>query len=238
MSGISACLSLLRLKLSCLKFPEDHSSTSALSENTSTSRYLAPRGALLWKRFPAPIESTTSLFNENARTCAGLLIAKIQFNGNGESQTYISLTPNSVVSALRFLWRSVYRIAALRRASHRPQTPQRRPGLQLLTRGVASPGSDGKNRMLKKLNTVTLPHSRRDFLGLAIQGSAVAAAVTLPGISAAAQAKGQTTMQTTTCACRKLNPGILVMQPAQDWATKNVPGAIDGAREGCILLQG
>jgi len=92
--------------------------------------------------------------------------------------------------------------------------------------------------MLKKLNTVTLPHSRRDFLGLAIQGSAVAAAVTLPGISAAAQAKGQTTMQTTTCACRKLNPGILVMQPAQDWATKNVPGAIDGAREGCILLQG
>jgi hypothetical protein len=43
---------------------------------------------------------------------------------------------------------------------------------------------------------------------------------------------------TATCACRKLNPGILVMQPAQDWATKNVPGAIDGAREGCILLQG
>jgi hypothetical protein len=41
-SGISACLSLLRLKLSCLKFPEDRSSTSALSENTSTSRYLAP----------------------------------------------------------------------------------------------------------------------------------------------------------------------------------------------------
>ena len=41
-----------------------------------------------------------------------------------------------------------------------------------------------------------------------------------------------------TCACRKLNPGILVMQPAQDWATKNVPGAIDGARDRCILLQG
>jgi hypothetical protein len=41
-----------------------------------------------------------------------------------------------------------------------------------------------------------------------------------------------------TCACRKLNPGILVMQPAQDRATKNVPGAIDSAREGCILLQG
>jgi ketopantoate reductase len=32
------------------------------------------------------------------------------------------------------------------------------------------------------------------------------------------------------CACRKLNPGILVMQSAQDWATKNVPGAQDLAR--------
>jgi hypothetical protein len=41
-----------------------------------------------------------------------------------------------------------------------------------------------------------------------------------------------------TCACRKLNPGILVMQSAQGWATKNVPGAIDGARDRCILLQG
>ena len=40
------------------------------------------------------------------------------------------------------------------------------------------------------------------------------------------------------CACRKLNPGILLMQPAQDWATKNVPSAIDGARERRILLQG
>lgn len=40
-----------------------------------------------------------------ARACAGLLIAKTQFNGIGGSQTYISLTPNSVVSALRFLWR-------------------------------------------------------------------------------------------------------------------------------------
>src|SRR5258708_17384482 len=46
--------------------------------------------------------------------------------------------------------------------------------------------------------TATLPHSRRDILGLAIQGSAVAAAATLPGISAAAQTKGQTSMQSTT----------------------------------------
>jgi D-threo-aldose 1-dehydrogenase len=52
--------------------------------------------------------------------------------------------------------------------------------------------------MLKTPKTATLPHSRRDFLGLAIQGSAAAAAVTLPGISAAAQTKGQTSMQTTT----------------------------------------
>jgi hypothetical protein len=35
-----------------------------------------------------------------------------------------------------------------------------------------------------------------------------------------------------TCACRKSNPGILVMQPAQDWATENVPGAIDGRETG------
>jgi hypothetical protein len=41
-----------------------------------------------------------------------------------------------------------------------------------------------------------------------------------------------------TCACRKLNPAILVMQSAQDWATKNVPGAIDGARDRRIFLQG
>jgi hypothetical protein len=40
------------------------------------------------------------------------------------------------------------------------------------------------------------------------------------------------------CACRKLNPGISVMEPAQDWATKNVPGAIDGARDRCVFLQG
>src|SRR2546421_5177473 len=52
--------------------------------------------------------------------------------------------------------------------------------------------------MLKTPKTATLPHSRRDFLGLAIQGSAVAAAVTLRSISAAAQTKGQTSMQTTT----------------------------------------
>ena len=40
------------------------------------------------------------------------------------------------------------------------------------------------------------------------------------------------------CACRKLDSDILMMKSAQDWATKNVPGAIDGARDRCILLQG
>ena len=45
--------------------------------------------------------------------------------------------------------------------------------------------------MLKTLKTATLPHSRRDFLGLAIQGSAVAAAVTSPGVSADAQGPQQ-----------------------------------------------
>jgi D-threo-aldose 1-dehydrogenase len=50
---------------------------------------------------------------------------------------------------------------------------------------------------LKTPKTAMLPHSRRDFLGLAIQGSAVAATATLPGISAA-QTKGKTSMQTTT----------------------------------------
>jgi hypothetical protein len=40
------------------------------------------------------------------------------------------------------------------------------------------------------------------------------------------------------CACRKLNPAISVMESTQYWATKNVPGAIDGARDRCIFLQG
>ena len=31
--------------------------------------------------------------------------------------------------------------------------------------------------------------------------------------------------QQRTCACRKLNPGILVMQSAENWAAKNVPVA-------------
>lgn len=39
------------------------------------------------------------------------------------------------------------------------------------------------------------------------------------------------------CACRKLDSDILMMKSAQDWAAKNVPGAIDGARYRCILVQ-
>jgi hypothetical protein len=45
--------------------------------------------------------------------------------------------------------------------------------------------------VLKTLKTATLPDSRRDFPGLGIQGSAVAAAVTLPGVSAGAQGPQQ-----------------------------------------------
>ena len=40
------------------------------------------------------------------------------------------------------------------------------------------------------------------------------------------------------CACRKSNPDILVVQPAKNWAAKNVPGPLDGARDRRILLQG
>ena len=33
-----------------------------------------------------------------------------------------------------------------------------------------------------------------------------------------------------TCACRKSNPNILVMQPAQDWKAKNTPCLLNRAR--------
>ena len=35
---------------------------------------------------------------------------------------------------------------------------------------------------------------------------------------------------TTRCACRKSNPNILVMQPAQDWKAKNTPCPLNRAR--------
>jgi len=41
----------------------------------------------------------------------------------------------------------------------------------------------------------------------------------------------------TSCACRKSNPDILVVQPAENWAAKNLPGSFDGTRERRILLQ-
>jgi hypothetical protein len=40
------------------------------------------------------------------------------------------------------------------------------------------------------------------------------------------------------CACRQSNPDILVVQPAENWAAKNLPSPFDGARERRILLQG
>jgi SAM-dependent methyltransferase len=39
------------------------------------------------------------------------------------------------------------------------------------------------------------------------------------------------------CACRKSNPNILVMQPAQDRTAKNVPSSLNRARCRCILVQ-
>ena len=39
------------------------------------------------------------------------------------------------------------------------------------------------------------------------------------------------------CACRKSNPDILVMQPAQDRTAKNVSSALNGARRRCNLVQ-
>ena len=38
------------------------------------------------------------------------------------------------------------------------------------------------------------------------------------------------------CACRKSNPDILVMQPAQDRTAKNVTDGLNGARYGRILI--
>ena len=40
------------------------------------------------------------------------------------------------------------------------------------------------------------------------------------------------------CAYRKSKPDILVVQPAENWAAKNLPGPFDGTRERRILLQG
>ena len=40
------------------------------------------------------------------------------------------------------------------------------------------------------------------------------------------------------CAYRKSNPGILMMQPAQDWLADNTPGCNGGGWYRCILIQG
>src|SRR6267378_952024 len=41
-----------------------------------------------------------------------------------------------------------------------------------------------------------------------------------------------------TCACRKSNPDIFVMQSAEDWAAKNTPCPLNSARYRRILIQG
>src|SRR5882762_6715211 len=40
------------------------------------------------------------------------------------------------------------------------------------------------------------------------------------------------------CACRKSNPNIFVVQSAEDWAAKNAPCPLHGARSGRVLIQG
>jgi hypothetical protein len=45
------------------------------------------------------------------------------------------------------------------------------------------------------------------------------------------------TVDPETCACRKSNPNILVVQPAQDRAAKNGPGQFDGARDRLYLSE-
>jgi DNA-binding transcriptional LysR family regulator len=39
------------------------------------------------------------------------------------------------------------------------------------------------------------------------------------------------------CACRKSKAGILVMEAAENWAAKNTPYPLYGARDRCIFLQ-
>ena len=56
-------------------------------------------------------------------------------------------------------------------------------------------------------------------------------------VSAARTPLGSFNRAFATCACRKSNPNILVVQPAQDRAAKNGPGRFDGARDRRILLQ-
>jgi hypothetical protein len=43
--------------------------------------------------------------------------------------------------------------------------------------------------------------------------------------------RGPSPLESQSCACRKSNPNILVVQPAQDRAAKNGPGQFDGARD-------
>jgi len=38
------------------------------------------------------------------------------------------------------------------------------------------------------------------------------------------------------CACRKSNPSVLVMPPAQDRTAKNVSGQLNGARHRRVLI--
>jgi len=48
---------------------------------------------------------------------------------------------------------------------------------------------------------------------------------------------GSSARERLSCPYRKSNPGILMMQSAQDWLADNTPGCIGGAWYRCILVQ-
>jgi hypothetical protein len=82
-----------------------------------------------------------------------------------------------------------------------------------------------------------MPHLRALCLTLLQQGVSSAGGADWTYVQNYADAKAEVVAAIMACACRKSNPNILVVQPAQDRAAKNGPGWFDGARDRRILLQ-
>ena len=55
-------------------------------------------------------------------------------------------------------------------------------------------------------------------------------------IAKSKRVRWRTQSQSNPCACRKSNPDILVMQPAQDRMAKNMTDSPNGTRYGRILI--
>jgi hypothetical protein len=99
--------------------------------------------------------------------------------------------------------------------------------------------------------------SRRDaLLQLAFAGTGAIAGVASPAVATAVSPRNRALdamlqaavnagdapgvvamVATDRCACRNSNPAILMMQSAQHWPAKNVPGSFDGARYRRVLVQ-